>query len=100
MTSCDGGENGWQLDENQALPAGAIANELIVNLQKDVDAKRFAASYSEYGMRIKERITPNGNYWLFEYDTDKIKPYVMLQKVTRNEQVTQAEFNKKVSQRN
>ena len=93
-------EEGWKLDENQALPAGAIANELIVNLQKEVDAKRFVASYSQYGMRVKERINPNGNYWLLEYDTNKIKPIVMLQKMNQNEQVIQAEFNKRLTQRN
>ena len=82
------------------MPAGAIGNELIVNLHKDVDVKRFVASYSDYGMRVKERINPNGNYWLLVYEANRIQPYEMLNKITKNEVVIQAEFNKQVTQRN
>ncbi len=90
----------WEINERQVLPVGAIANEFIVNLHQDVDAQAFAASYSDYGLTVVERLNPRGNYWRLQYDKDSLPPYRMLNQLNNDERIINVEFNKQVTQRN
>jgi len=92
-------EEGWAIKKGQSLPEYMMANELILNLREDVKAENFAKKYSDYQMEVKEKISPRGNYWTMTYNTDKIEPYIFLNTLNKDEQVINAEFNKKTSQR-
>ncbi len=92
---------GWKLVVGQELPDYMIADEIIVNLIKGTDEQTWIQNYRAYGATIKEKIAPNMNYWLITYNTEKIDPYSLLNKLNADKAaVIQAEFNKKVTSRN
>jgi hypothetical protein len=82
------------------LPPGAIANEIIVQLMDEVDPRVWIVQYAKQGGAIKERISPNNNYWVITYDTNIIPPQEMLDWLRRDNYVLSAEFNKQVRGRN
>jgi len=90
---------GWALKKGQKLPEYFIENEFIIHLKDGVDEKAFAKMYSDYDLTVKERIQPRGSYWTMTYNPAKAEPYDMLNKLTSNEQVIMAEFNKRTSMR-
>ncbi len=92
-------KSGWTLKKGQALPEYFIENEFIIQLKEGVDEKAFAKMYSDYDLTVKERVTPRGSYWTMTYNPAKIEPYDMLNKLSSNEQVVVAEFNKRASMR-
>lgn len=91
---------GWTMDKNQELPAGAISDQLIINLQQGIEAEAFAAKYKSNAMKVVEQVNSRGNYWLFSYDDTTIEPFMMLQNLNKDEEVVMAEFNKSLTQRN
>ena len=91
---------GWAMDKDQELPAGAIPDQMILNLQQGVEAETFAAKYRANSMKVVERIHNRGNYWLFSYDDSTIEPFLMLQNLNKDEEVVMAEFNRQITPRN
>jgi len=92
---------GWTEKEspNYNLPAGAIPNELIVKLRKNVNAEAFVLKYMKQNMQIVKRLSPTGDYWLFSFDEKKIRPDEMLSFVRRDREVLSVEFNKALEMR-
>ncbi len=91
--------SGWERKTGTStydVPKGTIANELIVNLARDVDPAVWIIQFSRQEMNIVKRISPNSPYWLFRYNTNKMDPNEMLERVRRDPYVLSAEFNKEV----
>jgi hypothetical protein len=76
-----------------------IENELVVELKLGVLADKWSEKYSEYGMEVIRKVSPQRAYWLFKYDTKKIEPKVFIKKLLADENVLNVEFNKKVDKR-
>lgn len=93
--------SGWVEKEkpDYNLPAGAIANELIVKLRSNVNAEAFVLKYTKQNMQILRRLSPTGDYWLFSFDEKKIRPDEMLTFVRRDREVLSVEFNKRLETR-
>ena len=93
---------GWQLKEkpDYNLPAGAIAEELIVQLNHGIEVYRWVRKFREHDLKVVEEIGRDRNYWLLSYDTNSIAPPMMLAKVRADADVVGVEFNKTGSNRN
>lgn len=76
-----------------------IYSEIIIKPRQGTMLPRFFKSYSEFGLRVLKRITPNQNYWLVTYDEGKVKPEKMLTMLKADEAIEEAEFNKETSTR-
>ncbi len=92
---------GWTKVESKdyGLPAGTIANELIIKLKRDVDVNTFVASYIKQDMRLKKTLAPTMNMHLVTFDPNTSTPQEMIMWVKEREEVENAEFNKKVDVR-
>lgn len=92
---------GWTkvASNDYGLPAGTIANELIVKLKRGVDINEFVASYIKQDMKLKKTLAPSMNMHLVTFDPNTSTPKEMIMWVKEREDVETAEFNKKVDVR-
>jgi|GEM_PF-330428 hypothetical protein len=93
--------SGWiqEVGEGNGLPAGAIANEIIVQLAPNVDPQVWVIPYGKQNLTLKEPISPSSNFWLVTYDNNIIPPQEMIDWLRKDPYVISAEFNKTVSGR-
>lgn len=94
--------DGWEAKEvrEHDLPAGAIDNQLIVQLAEQVKPDVWVIQYAKQNMAIVERISPNSNYYVVSFNAEVMPPREMLEWVRRDPYVMGAEFNKEGSMRN
>lgn len=92
---------GWTkvASTDYGLPAGTIANELIVKLKRGVDVNEFVASYIKQDMKLKKTLAPTMNMHLVTFDPNTSTPQEMIMWVKEREDVENAEFNKQVDVR-
>ena len=92
---------GWTkiASNDYGLPAGTIANELIVKLKRGVDVNEFVRSYIKQDMKLKKTIAPTMNMHLVTFDPNTSTPQEMIMWVREREDVETAEFNKEVNVR-
>ena len=81
------------------LPAGTIANELIIKLKRGVDINEFVASYIKQDMKLKKTLAPTMNMHLVTFDPNTSTPQEMIMWVKEREEVENAEFNKELDMR-
>jgi len=93
------GDLDWQIDTDAPLPEGAIGNQLMIYLNKEISALDFAKQYSDYNFAPKKEVQFDQNFWLFEFDTNKISPYEMYNLIHKSADVEEVRFNTKVSER-
>ena len=91
----------WKLREEAAeqLPEGAIRQEIIVQLQPGTEVENWALSYNAQGLEVVKKLSPTIDYYLVQYDVQKIQPQAMLDKIRSDMRVVGAEFNKTLSPR-
>jgi hypothetical protein len=89
----------WKIDKDAPLPKGAIGHQITTYLNDGIDAYDFAKEFSAYDLVPKKEIQAGQNYWLFEFDTDKITPYEMMDLLIRSDKTQDTRFNTKVSER-
>jgi len=89
---------GWTkvASNDYGLPAGTIANELIVKLKRGVDINEFVGSYIKQDMKLKKTLAPTMNMHLVTFDPNTATPQEMIMWVKDREDVETAEFNKKL----
>lgn len=92
---------GWTkvASNDYGLPAGTIANELIVKLKRGIDVNEFVGSYIKQDMKLKKTLAPTMNMHLVTFDPDTATPQEMIMWVKEREEVENAEFNKEVDVR-
>ena len=73
---------------------GTAPPELIVQLDPQVSPQVWVIPYGQYELTIKERISPNGNYWLLTFNPESIDPQQLLDRIRRDNYVFGAELNK------
>lgn len=95
---------GWNLKQapDYGLEDNVIPNEIIVQLKDKVDIEVWKGKFVRGMMQteVVKRITPNMNYWLIRYDVSAMPPKDFLAMVKRDDDVVDAEFNKKITTRN
>jgi hypothetical protein len=78
-------------------------NNLYGEIQVDMDSSLTPAMletrFLPYGLKVKNRISPYMNFWLFTYDESAIKPFEMLIVIRKVHGVRLAMFNKKLDAR-
>jgi len=70
-----------------------IEGDIIVLFKSDVDANSFVKNYDNIGLTVKERVIPDMNIYLLQYDIKKSQPVDALLSVMRNDKVAIAQFN-------
>lgn len=92
---------GWVkgASNDYGLPAGTIADELIIKLKRGADINEFVSSYIKQDMKLKKTLAPTMNMHLVKFDPDTSTPQEMIMWVREREEVETAEFNKKVDTR-
>lgn len=90
----------WKVDTNASIPAGAIKNQFNVQLNQGVVASDFSKTFRDYDLTPVKEISPESGYWLFEFDTEKISSYEMLNLLNNSDKTRHVEFNRVIEQRN
>ena len=92
---------GWTkvASNDYGLPAGTIANELIIKLKRGVDVNAFVGTYIKQDMKLKKTLAPTMNMHLITFDPNIATPQEMIMWVKEREEVETAEFNKEVDVR-
>jgi hypothetical protein len=76
-----------------------IEDEVVVELKLGVLSNEWAKNYSEFGLEVIRKVSPQKAYWLIKYDTSKINPDDFISKLDEDKDVLNADFNKKVDKR-
>ena len=79
--------------------ANNTRQELIVHLKPDVNAKAWVIAYAKQNVTVKERISPNGNYYLLESDPNIMGAEELLGFLRQDESVISAQLNQAVTPR-
>ena len=94
----------WTLKEapDFGLPDNYIPNEMVVQLKEGVDVNIWKNKFMRgmWQAKVKKQIAPNNNYWLITYDVSAMSPKDALEMVKKDNEVVEAEFNKKLADRN
>ena len=85
--------------KREAMPDVKIANEIIVQFKNDLDAIEWTQAYQQYGMNLKKPISKIAHMHLFIFDSKSIDSEKMLALIKADEQVENAEFNKRMQSR-
>lgn len=88
-----------ELNKNTKPEPSFIYNEIIIEPKKGLLLPRWLKSKNEYGVRLVKKIAPALNYYLIEFDTQKINPNKFIDMLYKDKDIKSAEFNKKMTQR-
>lgn len=73
--------------------------ELIIQLENGVNPEAWAVRFNTLNLRYKSKVTPNGNYYLFDADPNRMNIEDLLDIIRRDEKVLGAQTNKEVKPR-
>ena len=73
--------------------------EIIVMFNSEIDAQSFVSNYDAIDLRVKEKLIPDMNIYLLEYDVKRSQPVDALMSVLRSDKVAIAQFNHFVKER-
>lgn len=92
---------GWikESSNDYGLPAGTIANEIIVKLKKESKIDDFVASYIKQNMQLKKTVVASMQMYLVTFDPNTMTPQEMIKDIKKRAEVIEAEFNKELSNR-
>lgn len=88
-----------EINKNNKPEPAIIYKEVIIEPKKGLLLPKWLESMDQYGVRLKKKIAPALNYYLIEYDTDKISPKEFIALLHKDKDIQSAEFNKKTTQR-
>ncbi len=87
-------DNWEQIEKlDEGLPPGAIENELIVKLNRGVEALAWSKGYNQEGLELKKELSNDKTYWLVSFNTDSIDPKEMIDILRRDQNVFSVQFN-------
>lgn len=81
------------------LPIRVAKQELIVHLEPGVNPQAWIVKYGKQNVAIKEKLTPNGNYYVILADPNYMAGDELLTYLRQDEDVISAQMNGKVSPR-
>lgn len=79
--------------------AGKERQEIIVELKDDVKPEAWIIAYSKQNVALKNRISPNGSYYLISADPNVMPTEELLDFLRQDENVLSAQLNQQVSPR-
>jgi hypothetical protein len=80
-------------DAPSDLPPGAIPNELVVKLNRNVEGLAWSKRYIQQGMVLKKPLSADKTYWLITFDDKVIKPKEMAEMIRKDPDVFSVQFN-------
>ena len=89
----------WKYKEGRGGDDETFSTEIIVNLVRGVNTEDWLDKYKAQNVRIKEALSPTGNYIVITFDPEIITPEDMLSRIRNDEEVIGAEFNREVYNR-
>ncbi len=95
-------KDGWLMTEKPNIVERGveiIENQIIVKSGEGMIMSRWLQKYKKYGVRLMKRIGDSNEYWLIRFDKNKINPKEMLKMIQDDKFVSEAEFNKKLTDR-
>lgn len=103
MASCDPSKRATGADgsvgEYWEKPAGAIVDQLLLQLAVKADPQELVVDFSDIGMEYRELVSAPMRIHLFTYDTERMAPSEVIDHVMASALVEQAEFNKQLNSR-
>jgi hypothetical protein len=81
------------------LPIRIAKEEVIVHLEQGVNPQAWIVKYGKQNVTIKEKLTPNGNYYVVLADPNYMGGEELLTYLRQDEDVISAQLNGKVSPR-
>ncbi len=87
------------VNKNIPLPEHFIDSEIIIQLHSMDDHTSLIQDLETYGTSLKKSIAPYPPMIMISYDTKRIEPRKMLDKIKNHPKVKDANFNKKTGQR-
>ncbi len=81
-------------------PDYKIESEIIIETQSGVFLAQWLRKYTEYDVRLVNKISDDLNLWVISYNTTKISANQMLDMLKADSEIKSAEFNKKLNKRN
>ncbi len=88
----------WRQDE-LAVPYGSIPGEIIVELVPEANEKALESHFADQGLKIKNKVAPNLNLWLYTFDEEKISAGRMGVLLKEYRGVKAVDFNKNLDSR-
>lgn len=76
-----------------------IENQIIVEPGANTFMAQWLKKYEQYDVQLMTRISPTLNLWVITFNMNLIAPNDMLQLIKNDPQISNAEFNKKLSLR-
>ena len=76
-----------------------VQGEIIVMFNSNIDAQNFVNNYQDIDLKVKEKLIPDMNIYLLQYDVSRSQPVDALLSVMRNDKVAIAQFNHTVHER-
>ena len=73
--------------------------EIIVRLREGVAAETWVVAYGKQNVAVKERISPNGNYYVILADPNVMAADELLEYIRQDDKVVSAQLNQAVSPR-
>lgn len=77
-----------------------VEGDLIIMFKSNTDVTSFISNYDNIGLKVKEKLVPDMNIYLMQYDIKKSQPVDALSSVMRNDKVAIVQFNHFTSLRN
>ncbi len=84
----------------KATESVRVEGEVLIDLKKGIDATGFLAEFEPYNLEFVKSVSPELNIGLYTFDTTKISVKELIEKLLENEDVENAQSNKKIKQRN
>ena len=81
------------------IPEKELTN-VIVHLDQDADILQWMKKFDAFGIRLIKRIAPNQQYYLVAKDADKGNANDFLQLIKRDPEVIDAQWDRKLEERN
>lgn len=76
-----------------------VRDEIIIEPKAGIEVEKWVRRYIGYSVVIVNKIAPNFNYYLIQWDLNVISPDEMLEKLKQDTEIKSAEFNKKIMKR-
>lgn len=80
-------------DAPSDLPPGVIANELVVKLNRNVEALAWSKRYAQEDLKLKKVLSADKTFWLVTFDDRVIDSQEMLQILRQDRDVFSVQYN-------
>ncbi len=86
---------GWQQVEpaSSDLAPGVIPNELIIKLNRGIEALAWSKSYVEQEVSLKKSLSADKTFWLITFNSKLISPQEMVNLLKKDPDVFSVQFN-------